>query len=130
MWDYATRDSWTTSHVERMRNDYANAIASVESRLATAHADVADVSGRLYGGAGKFTSMIAMDHSSEGQFKTDFDAAVERWKTDIESVLSRMKTAIARLESKLATMRDRLRILDQMCRSEDMREEEHTSVPF
>ncbi len=130
MVSYDTRDRWSTSHVEDLRNEYVTAIKSLDVQLEMVQANIERVQSCVYACAGSFTAMIAMDWSSEGQFETDLEAAAERWKTHCELVITRLKTAVFQLETKRATMWDRRCVLEQMCRNEDLREEEYTSVPF
>ncbi len=132
MVSYATRDWWTVSVVEKMRNDYSDAIARVESRLVSAYANLDAAQSSLCGGAGKFTALIAQDWSSEGQFETDLEAAVERWKANGLALISRLRSTTTLLDLKLATMRARLRVLDQLWLDEDAQEQELTEedIPF
>ncbi len=131
MSDYSDRDWWTTSKVERMRNEYADAAIDLQNRLTAIQLDISALSAAAISGVGKFSSIVNPDWST-GRIVTGFDSAVDRFKTNLTGVISQMKTAATDLETKLALVNERLRILDQMWVEEDAREEEYllSDIPF
>jgi hypothetical protein len=131
---YDVHDGWTTSPVERVRNEYKKVIRDVEDAVQAIRADIASLNTSVATDVPKYYGSTVGDTSS-GLVVTDFEAAVTRWKTSVNGLTGpwgALTQAVNDLEAKLTLLRARKAVLERMCVTEDTLEEEYTyaDIPF
>ncbi len=133
-WRYRLRDAFGNSAVEAKRNEYRNAVESLEWMLKSLRQDLDSLTRSEPGIYNAYRGWQVGD-SSSGRTVTDFENALTRWELNVRGLIDAggsFAQALDELDRQLETMRNRLETLNKLCDQEDARFQELSlsDIPF